>query len=313
MEILRNVMKGSNKTMVPIYLRKVAHKVKRSTFGWQFGDNLRSSLTYRFRRHSLSGEEARVLAELNSNGVAITSVPELLGTGSCYDELETAVEGLENDLAGQINAAREAANDVEGWKTYVFELLGEHPILDPNSVFVRFALQRPIREIVNAYYGMYTQLNNYNVWLNFPTQCPARDSQLWHVDPEDHWIIKVFVLLTDVDDGAGPTTYAAGSHPKGSLRRLPASFHQKRTRRTFDSQMAEVIPPKRWVKAVGPKGTMIFADTRGYHKGGHAQTHDRIMYNCMFVSPACTWPENFVRPQAISTPLDREEAFALKM
>jgi len=294
-------------------LRNVARTCKNSTFKWRYVDNLTPSLSYLINHEELHGEAARVLAELNDNGVAMTSVQALLGTGSCYDELKSTVENLDNNLAGQINAARKAANDVEGWKTYIFELLGEHPVLDPKSVFVRFALQRPIRGIANAYYGMYTQLNNYNVWFNFPTERLARESQLWHVDPEDHWNLRVFVFLTDVDDGAGPTTYAKGSHPKAGLLNKPASFKQKTTRRSNDSQMAAVIPPEKWLKAVGPKGTIMFADTRGYHKGGHAQTHDRILYNCMFVSPACTYPENFVRTEQISAPPDQDESFALRM
>ncbi len=36
---------------------------------------------------------------------------------------------------------------------------------------------------------------------------------------------------------------------------------------------------------VGPKGTIIFADTRGHHKGVGPRARPGIMYTCMFTSP----------------------------
>ena len=50
--------------------------------------------------------------------------------------------------------------------------------------------------------------------------------------------------------------------------------------------MNAVYPEDKWVRAVGKKGTIIFADTRGYHKGGEARTKDRLMFTCMYTSPA---------------------------
>ena len=50
--------------------------------------------------------------------------------------------------------------------------------------------------------------------------------------------------------------------------------------------MAEVVPAERWVKGTGPRGTLIFADTRGYHKGGLARERDRLLYTCQFLSKA---------------------------
>jgi len=64
-----------------------------------------TSLTYKFGRHSLSGEAARVLKDLNRNGTAMTSAQALLGPDSCYHELDDAVGRLEYELADQLAAA----------------------------------------------------------------------------------------------------------------------------------------------------------------------------------------------------------------
>lgn len=282
------------------------------TFKWRYVDNLVPSLAYRSNHQPLPHEARRVLAELNRNGVAITSSVILLGSNSLYDELKPAVDHLEKSMEGQIAAVRAAAKNPESHKGYISSLLGDRPTLDPDDIYVRFALQKPILNIANAYFGMRTRLRYYNVWHTLATQVPPRDSQLWHRDPEDYYILKVFVYLSDVDDGAGPVFYAAGSHLKGNLRKEPA-YSQKRgdARRTDDPQMAEVIPPERWVKATGPKGTIIFADTRGYHKGGLARERDRIMYLCMFTSQAAKCRDFFERPSTISAQLTKEQAFAL--
>jgi hypothetical protein len=75
--------------------------------------------------------------------------------------------------------------------------------------------------------------------------------------------------------------------------------------------MGEIVPPGEWVTSMGPRGTIILADTRGYHKGGLARTRDRIMYTCMFASSTAL-QELFERPAAVRLPLDRAQAYALK-
>jgi hypothetical protein len=250
------------------------------------------------------GEARRVLADLNRDGIAITSARALLGPDSVYDALAAAVTGLECDMAETLAAARAEAEhlDAIGQKSFMAALLGDLPVLDPGLVYARFALQEPILQIANAYFGMLTQLRYYNVWHTFATRGEPRESQLWHRDREDRQILKVFVHLSDVDDGAGPFTYAPATHMKGRMCREPRHFLEGSVRRSDDTQMAEVVRPEQWVKAVGPRGTLVFADTRGYHKGGLAREQDRILYTCMFTSAASQVREWFERPRAIALP-----------
>lgn len=295
-------------------LRKLARASRSFEFTFRYLYNFTPTWAYKFDRHPLSVEAVRVLEDLNRDGVAMTSAGALLAQDSCYHELTETVGGLERKLAEHLGAARAAAHDqtvIDQKKNYLFPLLGERPVLDTDSVYVRFALQKPILRIANAYFGMYIRLRHYNVLHTFTTSGQASTSQLWHRDRDDlHYILKVFVYLSDVDDGAGPFIYAAGTHSKKKLRREPAYFLEDGfVMRSDDTQMAEVIPPERWIKCVGAKGTIIFADTRGYHKGGLARERDRIMYTCMFASPLA--PELFERPSGISLPLDKEQSLAL--
>jgi len=292
--------------------RKIAYAGRHFTPTWRYGFNLKSTLAYRFDQPAIYGEAERVLNEFNRNGVAITSVEKLLGDTSGFDELCEAVEELENDWAGQIAAERADANRHDkNYKTFLFELLGTHPRLDPESVYARFALQQPILQIANAYFGMYTRLRYYNVWHTLTTKTEARESQLWHRDREDHSILKLFLYFTDIDEGSGPFTYAPGTHHKGVIHQTPEFFVENGVRRTSDEQMAAVVPQEQWVTGIGKKGTIVFADTAGYHKGGLARTRDRLMYTCMFTSPTSQSPELFIRPSALALPADKAQAMAL--
>jgi hypothetical protein len=292
--------------------RKIAHAGRHFTPTWRYGFNLKSTLAYRFNQPAVNGETERVLDELNRNGVAITSVEKLFSDTSCFDEMCRAVDELEDDWAGQIAAERASANRYDtSQKTFLFELLGRHPQLDPDSVYARFALQQPILQTSNAYFGMYTQLRYYNVWHTLTTNTEARESQLWHRDREDHSILKLFVYFVDIDEGAGPFTYAPGTHHKGASRSTPEFFIENGVRRTTDEQMAAIVPQEKWIKGIGKKGTILLADTAGYHKGGLARTHDRLMYTCMFTSPTSQAPELFNRPSSIALPIDKAQSLAL--
>src|SRR5262249_14806351 len=122
-----------------------------------------------------------------------------------------------------------------------------------------------------------------------------------------------FVYFSEVDEGAGPVTYAPGTHMKGKIKRHPTSFLENGVRRVRDDQMAEIVPENQWVKVIGAKGTIVFADTPGYHKGGLARTKDRVMYTCLFTSPTSQAEELFLRPEPIAMPPDKAQAMALAL
>jgi len=257
---------------------------------WRYAFNFRSSVNYKFNLASPEHAAARRIVEtLDRDGVAVASIDELLPDQKPFADLEAAVESLLESRREELTEIKLHAGDASaiGEKTFNVELLGSEVGFDPESVFARFALQETFLNIANAYFGMLTKLRYYNVWQTFATKGAPRESQLWHFDREDNYILKLFLYLKDVDDGAGPFTYAPETHRKGRLwGKLPEYIMEKNVMRSNDGQMAEVVPPEKWVRGVGKKGTIIFADTRGFHKGGEARTDDRLMYTAMFTSPA---------------------------
>ena len=302
------------------FRRTVARALRARGWSWRYVFNPRPTLAYRLDRRSLSGEERRVAAELDAHGIAMSSVSALslssagsLAALPLFEELVAEVRALERAREDEIRRARQEADlpQVGGEKKFLLELLGLRPVLEPESVFGRFALARPFLDVANAYFGMYTKLRHYNVWRNFPSKGTARTSQLWHRDREDRRILKCFVYLSDVDAESGPLTYVSGSHAGGPRTAEPESFVEAGVRRSTDEQMAKVHPSKDWVTATGPAGTVVFADTRGFHRGGLVQGRDRVMFVSMFTSAASQSEDLFQRTRPFPVPDDPAIAFAL--
>jgi hypothetical protein len=262
---------------------------RRNEFTWRYMLNLGPTVSWALSaRHRLPDECGRVLADLNNHGVALTTADRLFSKGDAFAELRRTFDRLMNEQAAEVDAVRRAAlsDERHEQKPFLLSLLGEHPRLDPASPYGRFALSPEVSGIAQAYFGMRVALRHYNIWCTFVTGKPASQSQLWHRDPEDRYILKVFVCLGDVDENTGPFTYAAGTHPKGTVKREPEFlFKDGKTPRSSDEQMAALVPSEKWVRGIGPAGTMIFADTRGLHKGGLARSRERYLYTAEFTSP----------------------------
>ena len=295
-------------------IQALMKSLRRSETAWRYLYNFKPAIAWRLNgRPSFSGDAARVVRDLREDGIAVTSVRALLGANDAFEELNSATRKLELENARRLAEARRLAQAPSGdgaEKHFTYELLGARPVLEPESVFVRFALQPRVLDIANAHYGMYTRLRQWNVWHTFATQAPARSSQLWHRDWDDlHHILKVFVYLTDVDDGCGPFTYARGSH------RIDAEpeylYREGATTRSDDAQMARLVPQSRWLKCTGRAGAMVFADTHGYHKGGLARTADRLMYILMYTSPMAHRADLITRSSEPAPAGTRQAAAAL--
>ena len=271
-------------------LRSIVRSLRNNELIWRYGFNFSPSLKYSIGTNGgLNKIEKSVLNGLNQHGIALESIDDLFVDGSEFSELGSAVEGMLISRKEEIAALESSAADSVkiGSKTFNLELLGSELTFSYSDIFSRFALNPAILNIANAYLQMYAKLRYYNVWYTFATDAAPRESQLWHFDREDNYILKIFVYLRDVEAGTGPFTYAPGTHRKGAYwNRKPESFNENNVLRTTDEQMNVVVPKEKWITATGKKGTVIFADTRGYHKGGEARTDNRLMYTCMFTSPA---------------------------
>jgi hypothetical protein len=273
---------------------------KESQLTWRYVLNTGPTVSYLLHRPRLDDVARRVVADLDRDGIAITSVEELFGDAAAFEQLQSAAELVASSTDG-----------ANGEKEFLDYMLGELPALDPTSPFGDFALDPRMLDIANAYFRMFTQLRFYNVWRTKVSDQPARASQLWHRDREDFLLLKVFVHLRDVDEGSGPFRYARGTHPKGSIRGVAPHHLEGHVERSTDADLALVVPEDRWIEATGPAGTIVFADTRGYHCGGLSRERERLLFTMLYTSRDSGVREWFTRPDTMTMPPQGAPTFAI--
>lgn len=110
-------------------------------------------------------------------------------------------------------------------------------------------------------------------------------SHLYHLDPEDTTQIKVFIYLTDVDEGAGPFTALPAN-----LSRVVTKHFNYKTHRLKDKDVYRIIGDGHQQVCLGATGSIIFCDTnRCLHYGGRIQNRERYVITIYYSLPTSTW------------------------
>lgn len=212
-----------------------------------------------------------LLDELVARGIAVRRFGDLFTDTTALEELRQIAERREQARAAQS-------------KDFLERLMPETVAVE--SAYVRLALEpRPIA-LANAYIGMRSYLRGLELWRNLPTDEPPKLSQLWHRDWDDRINLKYFLYLSEVTEHHGPFSFAPGTHPRG-----PRALDVRD--RLTDEEMAERIPREEWIVCTGEPGTVVIADTCGYHKGGKPERDDRLLWTAQYTSGGAEAKRNF--------------------
>jgi hypothetical protein len=216
---------------------------------------------------------AQLVESLRRDGVLITDAATVFGDDTLFQEAAREAQRL-------YDLPREKVDAAAGTKaTFLTKLAtGSYSLDHP---FARLALHPNALAIANGYLELRSTLRALDLWLTQPTEGPAIQTQLWHRDADDVMNVKMFVYFTDVKPAAGPLTYAPRTHPLGSSRQLPEHDEQGRS---DDAQLAQVVPESEWVLCEGPRATVVFADTCGYHKQLKPESGERLLAVSHYVS-----------------------------
>jgi hypothetical protein len=250
-------------------------------------------------RPTLDAEQQRVATELVEKGIVVTDFGSLFGSTKLFDAARGEAERMYRE-----HREHPPVQDDGNVKPFLTQLF-TGPIAT-DDVWGRIALHPSVLAIANEYLGMRGMLRAAQVWLTEPTPGPATETQLWHRDGDDVMNVKLFIYFTDVGRGAGPFTYAPRTHPRGTVRRLPEHV---RTRST-DEQMSAVVPAEDWVVCTGPAGTVVFADTCGFHKQLKPESHERLLLTIQYTSGTPAYPRN-LEIHGDTSALDTEQRFAV--
>ena len=188
-------------------------------------------------------------------------------------------EAVTNELHRGYSAENvEAATSNTCWLVDRFALLACPEIAalasDPNLVAV-----------AQAFIGAPPILTQIVCWWSAPystsTEQVKTAAQQFHQDRDYIKFVKVFVHLTDVNDDNGPHVFIAGSntdYATVSKNRLRAS------KRLSNEYLESVYDSQRFRTFTAPRGTVLFEDTSGFHRGTPVVSGHRLMLQFEFAS-----------------------------
>lgn len=240
---------------------------------------------------SLHSTQGRILQELRSNGIAFSNLLEIFPERDFLSEFQKWIEKSESNLRQRSK------------KKFLLSYYGTDAPdreIDLSNPFVKFYLNDKILSIACQYLGYVPQLFEVYIEKTIPlSENTPQFSQNWHRDPEEKRTIKVFVYLNDVDENSGPFTYVKKSAPSNDSpysRLFPQDLPWGSYPSASDVQNS--VEKEDLLVATAKQGTVIFCDTSGLHKGGHAVKNYRIMSTGFYPSKHYTEPRPFATPKS---------------
>jgi hypothetical protein len=220
--------------------------------------------------------QQKIIDDLHLNGIAMVHFSELFPIKE-FSKLLDWIYKNEGNLK-QKNK-----------KKYLYTYYGtedESKPIDLDNPFVQFFLSEKLLQVAVSYLGYIPQLYEIFIEKTVPVgDASPTYSQNWHRDPEEKKTLKIFLYLNDVNIESGPFTYILRSQPTAKSK-LAKLFPQKLPHGSYpDSEsIKKSVPDGSYYVATAEKATLIFCDTAGIHKGGHAIKNDRIMATAFFPS-----------------------------
>jgi hypothetical protein len=255
-----------------------------------------------------------ILERLREEGYATVPFSEL--APDLWRELEPEaarfVSETQAELAREKEGGESALRRREG-KEFLVRKYAYDVELSLDDPWLRLGLNTRMLDIANAYLGMWAKLEYVDVWYTPPVEDPERrSSQRWHRDFNDRHLLKAFLYLVDVDEETGPFEYVPRTAPGNELDHLwpwrPLGENYPPEQELLD-KIAD-----RTVSFTAPKGTIIFCNTCGFHRGGFATGKPRALATVTYSSPASLaslTERNFSVPAHGSNGLDPAQRYSL--
>jgi ectoine hydroxylase-related dioxygenase (phytanoyl-CoA dioxygenase family) len=247
--------------------------------------NRKSRSLFADHRPALDDAQQQVLDKVQAEGYCVARFTDLFGE-DLWAEIEAQsdrfVTATESDLAAGGENVR-----VRAGKEFVVRLHSYGVDIGPDDPWFRAASSRRMLDIANAYLRMWSKLEYVDEWYSVPQPASAEriSSQRWHRDFNDKHLLKAFLYLVDVDEEMGPFQYVPGSQPGGPYADAWA-WRPLGDNYPSEEELEERIPSSAVQVFTAPKGTLIFCNTAGFHRGGFSTTRPRVLATATYSSPA---------------------------
>jgi hypothetical protein len=146
--------------------------------------------------------------------------------------------------------------------------------LHNNSLLKDLLLSEAMINLAKSYLNTNDFSVNASFFVSNPIQISEtekyQNAQYFHWDNDFKKFFKLYLYLTDVNDGSGPHIFIPGTHKK----KLPS--HQL-CRLYSDRQIYSSYPE--FKKFLGKAGSLFFVDSYGIHKGETPTSNSRLLLN----------------------------------
>lgn len=148
-----------------------------------------------------------------------------------------------------------------------------------NLDLLNIILDQSLLAVAQEYLNCSPILDAVSLWWSAPFNGKGKSeaAQEYHYDMDRIKFLKIFIYLTDVNPENGPHCYVKGSHVRKPRALLLDG-------RKSDDQIRTYYPESQINELCGPQGTIIFADTRGFHKGKPLTNGYRLIFQMEYAN-----------------------------
>ena len=278
--------------------------------------NRASRRLYAQRPPVLDDVQQRILDDLRSEGYSSLPFSELIPDDAVWAELDADAQSFRAETEAGLGAETGGGNSSlrrRAGKEFVVRKYAYGVKLGLDDPWLRLGANPRLLDLANAYLGLWSKLEYVDLWYTPPApEDERKSSQRWHRDFNDRHLLKAFIYLVDVDDETGPFEYVPRSAPGGELDAL-WPWRPLGDNYPPEDELAAQIDG-RSMTFTAPKGTIIFCNTAGFHRGGFATARPRVLATFTWDSPASLRSlseRNYELVQANGTTLDGSREYAL--
>jgi ectoine hydroxylase-related dioxygenase (phytanoyl-CoA dioxygenase family) len=265
-------------------------------------------------RPELDSVQRSIVDALEREGYASVPFTELVTDKTLRQQIEEQAHRFTTETEHALASDGEGLRRRAG-KEFVVRLHSYDGNIALDDPWFRACSSHRMLDVANAYLGLWSKLEYLDVWYSIPQAVSSerKASQRWHRDYNDRHLLKAFLYLVDVDEETGPFEYVAGSARGGPYaddwpwRPLSESYPPP-------DELAQRIPAEAIKTFTAPKGTIIFCNTRGFHRGGFATARPRVLSTVTYSSPASLaslTERNYSFPSGSANGLDAAQRYAL--
>jgi hypothetical protein len=265
----------------------------------------------------LDDVQRSIVERLRQEGYATHPFSELVPDLDVWQELEADASGFIEQTEAGLAQEREGGDSAlkrRVGKEFLVRKYSWGASVAASDPWLRLAINPRLLDVANAYLEMWSKLEYVDVWYTPPAsgEDERKSSQRWHRDFNDRHLLKAFVYLVDVDEDTGPFEYVPRSAPGGELEQL-WPWRPLGENYPPDDEFAEGVNG-RSVTFTAPKGTIIFCNTAGFHRGGFARSKPRALATFTWDSPAslkALSERNYVFDASAASGLSETQRYAL--